>query len=192
MTDTALATRPGLPEDLKLLIAQFPRETWASHANLGDTAQMWLGRHDMFRKVGGMLSGAIADWREDRVDSDGFARFFVPRLNWFLGNLDGHHNVEDHHYFPVFRRAESRLERGFDILDQDHHIIHAALEANAEAAGAFLKALEAGGDAIKYAGEAYADENERLIRLLMRHLDDEEDLIIPVILDRSESGLGIA
>jgi hypothetical protein len=192
MTDTALATRPGLPEDLKLLVAQFPRETWASHANLGDTAQMWLGRHDMFRKVGGMLSGAISDWREERVDSDGFARFFVPRLNWFLGNLDGHHNVEDHHYFPVFRRAESRLERGFDILDQDHHVIHAALEANAEAAGAFLKALEAGGDRIRYAGEAYADENERLIRLLMRHLDDEEDLIIPVILDRSESGLGIA
>jgi hypothetical protein len=192
MSDTALATRPGLPEDLRLLVAEYPREVWQGHANLGEVAQMWLGRHDMFRKVGGMLSDAIADWREERIDADGFARFFVPRLNWFLGNLEGHHNVEDHHYFPVFRRAERRLVRGFDILDADHHVIHDALEANAEAANAFLKALAEGGDRVKYAGESYADENERLIRLLMRHLDDEEDLIIPVILDRSESGLGIA
>lgn len=191
MTDTALETRPGLPEDLKLVVSQFPRETWPGHGNLGDVAKMWLSRHDMFRKVGGMLSGAISDWREERVDSEGFARFFVPRLNWFLGNLEGHHNVEDHHYFPVFRRAESRLARGFDILDTDHHVIHAALEANAEAANAFLKALAEGGDRLKFTGESYAQENERLIRLLMRHLDDEEDLIIPVILDRGESGLGI-
>jgi hypothetical protein len=30
-----------------------------------------------------------------------------------------------------------------------------------------------------------------LLRLLTRHLGDEEDLIIPLILDRSEAALGV-
>lgn len=186
-----LATRGGLPDDLKMLISDYPREIWQTHDNLGDMARFWLQRHDMFREMGSILTGAIGDWREGRMDDKGFAGFFVPRLNWYLGNLDGHHNIEDHHYFPVFRKAEPRLTRGFDILDRDHHVIHDALEMNAEAARSYLSALEEGGDALKRAGEAYATENERLMRFLSRHLEDEEDLIIPVILDQGERKLGV-
>ena len=82
-------------------------------------------------------------------------------------------------------------EAGFDILDRDHHVIHDALEMNAQAARTYLDALEQGGDALKRAGEAYATENERLMRFLTRHLEDEEDLIIPVILDQGERKLGV-
>ncbi|TDH38972.1 hemerythrin domain-containing protein [Pseudohoeflea suaedae] len=186
-----LASRGGLPDDLTLLVSQYPREIWQSHENLGDMATFWLQRHDMFREMGAMLTGAIGDWREGRLEDKAFAGFFVPRLNWYLGNLDGHHNIEDHHYFPVFRKAEPRLVRGFDILDRDHHVIHDALEMNAEAARGFLEGLEQGGDALKRAGEAYATENERLMGFLTRHLEDEEDLIIPVILDQGERKLGV-
>lgn len=187
-----LETRLGLPEDLKLLIEKYPREVWQSHENLGQMAQFWLQRHDMFREMGRILTGAISDWREGKTDAKGFAGFFMPRLNWFLGNLDGHHNIEDQHYFPVFRKAEKRLNRGFDILDGDHDIIHSALEANANAANSFAAALNKGGDTLKYAGDTYQRENERLVAMLMRHLEDEEDLIIPVILDQSESKLGVS
>jgi hypothetical protein len=31
-----------------------------------------------------------------------------------------------------------------------------------------------------------------LLKGLVRHLDDEEDLIVPLILDRSEEALGVA
>ena len=43
-----------------------------------------------------------------------------------------------------------------------------------------------------FAADAYARENEALLAMLLRHLDDEEDLIIPLILDRSEEGLGVS
>lgn len=191
LTDTALESRSGLPDDLKILIDKYPRETWQGHDNLGQMAQFWLQRHAMFRDMGGTLLGAVNDWREQRLEATQFAQFFVPRLNWFLGELEGHHHIEDAHYFPVFRRAEQRLGRGFDILDNDHHIIHDALAMNAEAANGFIKSLADGGDALKRAGEAYATENDRLVAMLMRHLDDEEDLIIPVILDRGEASLGV-
>jgi hemerythrin-like domain-containing protein len=140
--------------------------------------------------MGRVLSGAILDYREGRTDAHGFARFFAPRLNHFLGNLDGHHNIEDQHYFPIFAAAESRLKRGFDILDGDHHMIHEALERNAEAANEFLRALETDDDTRRRAADAYAGENDRLVAMLMRHLDDEEDLIIPLILDRGDRELG--
>lgn len=185
-----LLTRTGLPDDLRLLHAQYPRGEWQRHDNIHGMAGFWLQRHDMFREMGKMLTGGIGDYREGRTDAQGFARFFVPRLNHFLGHLDGHHNVEDQHYFPVFAQAEPRLARGFDILDSDHHMIHEALERNAEAANSFLRALEQDTDRQRFAADDYARENDRLIAMLARHLDDEEDLIIPLILDRGDHALG--
>lgn len=185
-----LETRAGLPDDLRYLVAKYPRGEWQAHDNIQGMAGFWLQRHDMFRDMGGLLTTAIGDYREGRKDAKEFAAFFAPRLNFFLGNLDGHHNVEDHHYFPIFAAAETRLKRGFEVLDADHHMIHDALERNAETANAFLRALEESDDKQRFAADAYADENSRLIAMLKRHLDDEEDLIIPLILDRGDQALG--
>lgn len=184
-----LESRRGLPDDLRYLVEKYPREDWRAHENVHGMASMWLQRHDMFRELGGILTGAIADYREGRSDATQFASFFAPRLNFFLGHLDGHHNIEDQHYFPLFARVESRLKRGFDILDSDHHLIHEALERNAGTANEFLRALGENEDRRRFAADAYAGENERLVAMLERHLDDEEDLIIPLILDRGDRQL---
>lgn len=185
-----LGARSGLPEDLRFLVEKYPREGWRRHENVHGMAMMWLQRHDMFRELGGILSGAISDYREGLSDARQFASFFAPRLNFFLGHLDGHHNVEDQHYFPLFARVESRLKRGFDILDADHHMIHDSLERNALTANDFLRALDGDEDTRRFAADVYANENERLVAMLARHLDDEEDLIIPLILDRGDRELG--
>jgi iron-sulfur cluster repair protein YtfE (RIC family) len=185
-----LTARTGLPDDLRYLVARYPREEWWAHDGIHGMAGMWLQRHDMFREMGSMLTGGIADYREGRQDAPGFARWFAPRLNYLLGNLDGHHRIEDDVYFPKFAEAENRLKRGFEILDGDHHQIHEALEANAEAANAFLRALQESEDRQRFAADAYAAENEKLVAMLTRHLADEEDLIIPLILDRGDHAFG--
>jgi hemerythrin-like domain-containing protein len=186
-----LGQRERLPDDLHFLLERYPRDEWSDHANIQGMAQFWIQRHDMFRELGGMLTGAIAAFREGKTTPREFAAFFAPRLNFFLGHLDGHHNIEDQVYFPAFARAETRLKRGFDILDSDHHLIHNALEQNAETANAFLQALDADADKQRFAADAYAGANERLVAMLGRHLDDEEDLIIPLILERGDHGLGV-
>lgn len=189
--ETDLEQRGGLPEDLRYLVEKYPRETWQAHANIGGMAGFWLQRHDMFRELGGVLTGVIGDYREGRTDAQEFAQWFAPRLRFFLQHLEGHHQIEDMHYFPAFARAENRLKPGFDILDKDHHVIHEALERNAEAANAFLRALQENEDKQRFAADAYADENARLVAMLTRHLGDEEDLIIPLILDRGDQGFDV-
>lgn len=187
-----LARRSGWPDDLRVLVSRYPREQWEAHANLGDMARFWLSRHVMFRELSGAIEQITAQFRAHVLPPAEFARQFVPRLQFMLDQLNVHHQIEDLHYFPIFRRADARLVRGFDVLEGDHHHIHADMARTAEDANALLQALRADGDTLRRCGDAYADSSAALIKGLIRHLDDEEDLIVPLILDRGEDALGVA
>jgi iron-sulfur cluster repair protein YtfE (RIC family) len=185
-----LARRSGWPEDLRVLIARFPREQWEGHANLGAMARFWLSRHDMFRELSGNIEEVMARFLKGDIPAAEFPRQLVPRLQFLLSQLDVHHQIEDQHYFPIFRAAEERLARGFDVLEGDHHAIHADMAATAETANALLRALADKSDARRQ-GDDYTKASGTLIKGLIRHLDDEEDLIVPLILDRGEAALGV-
>ena len=188
----ALARRSGWPEDLRVLIARFPREQWQGHANLGAMARFWLSRHDMFRELATMIQAIEAQFRAGALSAAEFPRQFVPRLQFLLSQLGVHHQIEDLHYFPIFRAADERLARGFDVLEGDHHAIHADMDRTAETANALLRALQGDADALRRCGDDYAAASGALLKGLIRHLDDEEDLIVPLILDRGEAALGVA
>jgi hypothetical protein len=188
--DLALDTRAGWPSDLRLLADRYPREVWTGHANLGQMARFWLQRHDMFREIGAALTQASAAFREGTATAEDFRAWFPPRLQFFLQQLHAHHQVEDLHYFPVFQAAEGRLARGFDVLEADHRVIHEAIEGAIGTANAFIAAPPEP-DALRRAGDAYAAAGDALLGKLTRHLTDEEDLIIPLVLDRGEAALGV-
>jgi iron-sulfur cluster repair protein YtfE (RIC family) len=185
-----LDTRSGWPADLRLLIDRYPREVWAGHANLGAMAQFWLSRHAIFREIGTALEQAAAAYRDGSASAADFRAWFPPRLQFFLQQLNAHHQIEDLHYFPVFQAAESRLAHGFNVLESDHKVIHEQIEMTVEAANAFLR-TPVNDEALRGAGERYAGQSDALLRLLTQHLGDEEDLIIPLILERSEAALGV-
>ena len=188
----ALAFRSGWPEDLRVLVARYPREQWDAHPNLGEMACFWLSRHAMFRELSGAIEQIAAHFRAGKLPPQEFARQFVPRLQFMLDQLNVHHQIEDFHYFPIFRAADERLARGFDVLEGDHHHIHAEMARTAETANALLRSLQGGGDTMRRCGDDYAGASAVLLKGLARHLDDEEDLIVPLILDRSEAALGVA
>jgi iron-sulfur cluster repair protein YtfE (RIC family) len=190
MADLDLDRRTGWPDDLRLLLERYPREVWPGHANLGGTARFWLARHDMFRDLGGALQSATGEFREGRAALPAFRSWFAPRLKFFLSELHAHHRIEDLSYFPLFRAAEPRLARGFEVLERDHAVIHETLARLAEAASPFLRAQDPGG--LRALADAYARVSDELLSGLVRHLADEEDLIIPLILDRGEDELGMS
>lgn len=179
-----LATRTRVPDDIAFLRAAYPEPGWRGHANYGELSAFWLQIHDSLRAQGAGVIETIAALRERRTDALGFQRAFVPRLNQFLQSLDHHHGIEDAAYFPRFRALDPRMVRGFDLLETDHEAIHARLTATLTSARALLAAL-ARGDA-RPALDAHAGDATDLLRLLDRHLGDEEELVIPALLRHGE------
>ncbi|HMN84881.1 MAG TPA: hemerythrin domain-containing protein [Bauldia sp.] len=185
-----IATRSAWPPELRFLVERYPRQAWDAHANLGDMARFWLSIHDGFRGFADSLAAGALDFREDRIGAAEYRRWLAPRLRYFLSGLEHHHQIEDHSFFPVFGTVEPRLVRGFDVLERDHGTIHAAMDEMVATANAFL-AEATDRDALRRAADRYAGAGDRLQALLLRHLDDEEDLVIPLILERGEGALGL-
>ena len=185
-------TRPGLPAALRTLVAEFPRPGWEAHPNFGGLVRFWLDRHLTFRRLTALLD---TDTRA-LIDRSLDPRQFAARLSRFggmlVGDLHGHHQIEDFQYFPLLARLEPGIARGFEMLETDHHALDARLAAFTEAANAVLRpAVDgAGYAALREGGAAFAGELGALNRLLDRHLEDEEDLVVPVILRHGEGRLG--
>lgn len=173
MTPLALTDRAGLPEALRVLVTELPREAWEAHPDFGGTVQFWMERHMMFRDLLGRLQSETEAALDRATAPEVFAHSLSRLGGVFLENLHGHHQIEDNHYFPQLITLDARLERGFEILDADHHVLHARLDRFAEAANDVLKGGEAGGLHTELTG---------LKRLLDRHLCDEEEIVVPVIL----------
>lgn len=176
-----MTDRDALPEPLRLLLDSYPREGWEAHPNFQGLVQFWMERHLMFRQLLERLGGDA----QEMLDGGLGAEAYAPRLgrfgNMLLEQLHGHHQIEDQHYFPLLARAEPRLERGFDMLERDHLALDPALVAFAEAANGMLRGPpdEA---AAREATAGVLSQIEGLTRLLDRHLTDEEELVVPVVL----------
>ena len=176
-----LTDRAQLPEALRVLLEAFPREDWAAHPHFSGLVEFWLDRHEMFRR----LCEAMGADAEAVVDGALDPQQMQARLSRYGGalvqQLHGHHQIEDMHYFPLLRRREEALDRGFDILDRDHHAMDGLLQRFADRANGVLRGqVEAG---------VFREELASFEALLLRHLEDEEDLIVPVILRHGPDGL---
>ena len=73
------------------------------------------------------------------------------------------------------------------MLERDHQALDPALARFAEAANAVLRLTPRAGAPAREAVPALRAEIGGLRRLLDRHLTDEEELVVPVVL---KSGLG--
>ena len=174
-----LKERNGLPEALRVLADAYPRMQWEAHPNFGELVRFWMQRHSMFRELVNVLSTDAQNVISGGLDFQSFA----PRLTQYggtlLNELHMHHQIEDHHYFPQLIKLDQRLERGFDLLESDHEAMDGLLHDFAQGANAVLK----GGDA-----SIFLERLDEFSRLLDRHLTDEEEIIVPVILDSGFRG----
>jgi len=175
----ALDARDGLPDALRILVEEMPREIWEGHHNFGQMVQFWMQRHLMFRQI-------LAAMQEDataRANGDMAPEAYAPRLqhlgSTLLNELHTHHNVEDHHYFPQLVTLDARVAQGFDLLEQDHHAMDGLIEGMAQSANALLQGGDMG---------VFQDRLTRFGALLERHLTDEEEIIVPVILHSGFDG----
>lgn len=174
-----LHSRARLPEVFAWLEREHPRAEWPV-LKLHASARFWLERHAWFRRTHAGLVEDGRRWRTGGGDPLGYARATLPALSAFLQHLDGHHRVESEHYFPAMALQEPRMQAGFALLDRDHDAIHQVLADLAEAAVALNRSFAARwGEA--EAAEGLAKVIEAAGRPLTRHLDDEEDVVVPML-----------
>lgn len=178
MTD--LATRPGLPDALRVLLAEYARTGWDAHPHVDGLVRFWLDRHLAFRDLLAAMTADAQAVLDGGMEAEAWARRLSRLGGHFVGDLHGHHHIEDDHYFPMLAQIEPRLARGFDLLDSDHHALAAHLDRFVAAANGVLTDWQ--GTKLKDATAAFRATLVDSTRLLDRHLTDEEDLIVPVIL----------
>jgi len=181
MTDALdLEHRLALPDRLRVLLDALPRDGWESHPNFDNLVRFWLQRHMMFRDLMERLRSGSEAFLDGRADPARHARETGRYAGFLLNELHGHHHVEDAHYFPALIGLDPRLEDGFAILDRDHQALDGHIHALAETTSAFLSAF--GGAEERAAAGKLHQALGRFEGFLDRHLTDEEELVVPVIL----------
>jgi len=177
--DLSLTTRTGLPDALRVLVAEYPRSGWQAHQNFNGMVEFWLDRHLMFRRLLTEMENDVRALLDKNMAFDRYA----PRLSRYggmlLNELHNHHQIEDGHYFPRLEKLDPRATRGFALLEADHGEMDGLLNEMANAANAVLQGGEPG---------AFATHLHGFGALLNRHLEDEEEIIVPVILKSGFQG----
>ncbi|SLN60610.1 hypothetical protein AQS8620_02738 [Aquimixticola soesokkakensis] len=187
LLETRAQAQASLPDALRVLLADYPRLGWDSHPEFSGLVSFWLERHLGFRKLLAQLQRDA----QERLDRDMSAQSYAHRLSHMGGSLvsglHGHHQIEDHHYFPRLKALDGRLERGFDILERDHAAMDGMLARFSEAANLVLTTGQ-DADAREHTAR-FSQELATFGELLDRHLIDEEEIIVPVILNNGAAGL---
>jgi iron-sulfur cluster repair protein YtfE (RIC family) len=181
----ALASRAGLPAEFRYLHEAFPRERW-NLGGLHPTARLWLHMHGGFRAHQAEMGSMVGAWRAGQTDVRALHRALIPALQQFLQHLDGHHRIESGHYFPALQQLEPRIAAGIDLLDRDHDAIHLHIEAMVDTGRALHQAVAGGAADAADQAARLAEVLDRVAPELARHLDDEEEIVIPLIALRGD------
>lgn len=162
--DAMTSIHPSIGFPVAKILRMINHRTWRAHTHFAGPASTLLMIHDQFRVAAERLRFMIEDATSPNADLGWLARVFLP-----LGQtLHHHHHAEEEMLFPLIgERMGTPPER----LEQDHVALTAAIDA-------VSKSLVPGGDR-----EAATSAVSTFHRVLVMHLDREEALVVPVLLE---------
>ena len=181
--DHNVLERPRLQAALRASLAelaQWPRQQWGGHPAYAGLASHWQDIHRaMVHNLGIVEHGLRTLAEHGLADADRIrlAGQIGPAARQSVDHLHGHHRLEDQTMFPQLLRAAPALARPLNLLEADHIVLNALL-------GPFEHALARlpAADAPASAWDDVAQVGERVARVARRHIEDEEEIVIPVVL----------
>lgn len=188
MFDQTQLRQDRLPDEMQVLLDKYPREAWDAHPNFKQATRNWLAAHKMFRALSKAVREDAEQFLDKQIDPQAYAARLSYRGNALVGNLHGHHGWEDHAYFPELSAADPRFDSGLQILENDHLILDQVLHDFTDAAINTLDYIRLNEKAaFEEVGKVY--EGAQIIeKLLARHLVDEEELAVPIIIHHKLRG----
>ena len=184
---TELRNAP-LPESMRALLADYPRDSWNAHPNFRQATKNWLGAHRMFRTLAALIHRKTKAYLEGNLKPNKFAADLSYYGDALVQNLHGHHNWEDRVYFPELARAEPRFKSGLETLEMDHLALNKLLDEFAREANRVVKLIQLDAAQAREEASTLPPICKKLEALLSRHLSDEEDLAVPIILHHKLRG----
>lgn len=171
-----------MPESMRVLLNEYPRDSWDAHPGFKEKTKNWLGAHVMFRRLGELVTRETELFLEKSRETNDYA----ARLSYYgdalVRNLHGHHHFEDHSYFPELSAADSRFDRGLEILETDHEALDKVLHEFTDVANRTLKLLQLDEKSARDEVAKVHETSRAIEAFLARHLSDEEELAVPIIL----------
>lgn len=171
-----------MPYEMQALLREYPREAWEAHPGFKEKTRQWLGAHQMFRKFGSIVRTDA----ERFLDKERGAQDFAARLSHYggilVGNLHGHHGWEDYSYFPELSAADPRFDAGLEILETDHETLNVVLDDFTDVANRTIKLAQLDEHQARDEAGRLHGLAETIEAFLDRHLSDEEELAVPIIL----------
>lgn len=178
----ALATRSGLSKPLRVLLAKHPREGWETNVRFYGLSSFWIERHGMFRQMSATLESDALAMQEGLMEPHSYGRKLSRLAGSMVQNLHGHHQIEDQQYFPLLAKRDGRLRRAFAMLDKDHHVLDGLIDRFITDSNTVLEGLMTEKPVDGLLGR-YQPMLNRFTTLIERHLFDEEEIIVPVLLE---------
>jgi hypothetical protein len=175
-----IETRSGLDNDLRKLLFAIPPNEWPEHINYDGTAAFWQAVHrSLLTESGALTSGLeqLTDMQPGDMQRGLLMNDMRHLGRHLLGHAYMHHHVEDNHYFPRFIERFPQLAKPIELLDSDHRV----LEETLGSIGRHIEGFNTGKTGRDEIGAALGDAR-KLDHILKRHLADEEDIVIPALL----------
>ncbi len=188
MTHTSIHQRQGLPEEMQILLRDYPRDAWPDNPHFARSIQNWMGAHEMFRRLGDINRKECENYLDDKRSAHEFAARLSHYGGLLVQNLHGHHTWEDRDFFPELSRADSRFDQGLETLESDHVELNKVLELFTSSANRVIKLAQLDENLVRDEVGQLHDCTEEIKKFLARHLRDEEDLVVPIIIHHKLRG----
>ena len=174
-----VAMRDGLPSAIRPTLIEESESDWSQHPRFAGKARFFMGIHrnllDGAATLARTLEGMLDRPEGDQADLIGDSNL-LHGAKGLIRFAHGHHEIEDHGYFPQFIRLYPQLDRAMALLDGDHKVLDEALHGAEHA----LDALSMGASRDRVA--ALYTHAAALEKIMNRHITDEEEVIIPIFL----------
>ena len=177
MLEMRLLHRSSLPSELKTFLLKYPRPDWDTHPSFNKFSEFWLQRHQMFRELGGHLIQLSQSMLDRNIDEKEYQRQLFRFSEFTLQQLHTHHMMEDTYFFPEIGSKDVRVGRAIELLETDHVEIEKLINHYTSILTDCLTPIETSARA-----NSLLNLQREFNKALLRHLDDEEEIIVPAAL----------
>ena len=182
MTNTPLSQRTQLPTKYLAHLENHPRADWEDNPEVPVFILQWLENHALYRR----LSKTLVKETQRFLDKEHNAQEYAQRLGFFgaqlVENLTRHHNFENTQFFPTISAAEPSVEKAVELLIQDHATLTTALETFVIAGNEIIDLALQDDNQLPLKAATILAQATALQAFLTSQLNDEENLIIPILL----------